>query len=435
MRLLAVGLACGMAVSGQAQLPPGAQDTTQTAPLDAQAAGRAAAEDALEKGNFAGAVKLLAGLVEQSPKDARLRYDLGYAQDSLDQTTNAEASYRAAIGLDAGLVEAHLGLGLLLARTGQGEAVRNELGLAAEAAGGDARLRARAYRAMARLDLKARPDAARDELLAALRLTPETADDTLMAAELAEDSDDGAAAEKEYRRVLAGTPNDPTATAGLAHLVAKDRPGEAEAMLSGALSVHPGDAALSAQMASVYAAEGKYGQAVPLAEALHAANPADANLTRLLAHLYAESGEPGKAEPLYAALLSKTMDATLLDDRADALIKLRRYAEAQALLERAVADPTAFPTREGFAMAASHLAFAASNNQDPRTVLRALDLRATVLPRSPSSMFLTATAYDKLHEYRRAADSYREFLAAASGKFPDEEFEARHRLIAIEKRR
>ena len=82
-------------------------------------------------------------------------------------------------------------------------------------------------------------------------------------------------------------------------------------------------------------------------------------------------------------------------------------------------------------MAASHLAFAASNNNDPQMVLHALTLRATVLPQSPSSLFLAATAHDKLHEIKQAADLYNQFLAAANGKFPDEEFEARHRLVAL----
>lgn len=419
------------------QMPPGGRDAAQVA-VDPQASGRAAANEALAKGDYAGALTLLLALVAENPKDARLLYDLGYTQDALEQGGAAESSYRGAIALDAGLVEAHLGLGLMLARAGKAAEARGELTVAAGAEGAAPALRAQAYRAMARLELMARPrntEAAREDLLAALKLSPETPDDTLMAAELAEAAKDSAGAEKAYRRVLAATPGDPAATAGLAQVLGHEGATEAEELLRGALAAHPGDGALTAQLASLYGTQGKYAEAAALMEAMHAATPGDGNVTRMLAHIYAESGKPEKAEPLYAGLLATAPEAALLDDRADALIKLRRYAEAEALLERAVADRAGFATAEGFGLAAAHLAFAAANNNDPQTTLRALQLRATVLPQTPSSLFLAATAHDKLHDFKQAADLYKEFLAAASGKFPDEEFEARHRVVAIEKRR
>jgi hypothetical protein len=55
-----------------------------------------------------------------------------------------------------------------------------------------------------------------------------------------------------------------------------------------------------------------------------------------------------------------------------------------------------------------------------------------VQPQSPSSLFLAATAHDKLHQVRQATDLYKQFLSVANGKFPDEEWEARHRLITLE---
>jgi tetratricopeptide (TPR) repeat protein len=137
--------------------------------------------------------------------------------------------------------------------------------------------------------------------------------------------------------------------------------------------------------------------------------------------------------PLYTTLAaSSPQDPTLLDDSADTLIHLKRYAEAEALLQRAVAKPDAFLSKEDLGNAASHLAFAASANNDPKATLQALTLRATVLPNSPSALFLEATAHDKLHQTKQATDLYKQFLSVANGKFPDEEWEARHRLIALE---
>ena len=54
------------------------------------------------------------------------------------------------------------------------------------------------------------------------------------------------------------------------------------------------------------------------------------------------------------------------------------------------------------------------------------------LANSPSSLFLAATAHDKLHHTKQATDLYKQFLSVANGQFPDEEWEARHRLITLE---
>jgi hypothetical protein len=53
----------------------------------------------------------------------------------------------------------------------------------------------------------------------------------------------------------------------------------------------------------------------------------------------------------------------------------------------------------------------------------------------PIGYFLRATAYDHLREYKPAAENYHRFLATATGQFPDQEWQARHRLIAIEPRK
>jgi hypothetical protein len=43
-----------------------------------------------------------------------------------------------------------------------------------------------------------------------------------------------------------------------------------------------------------------------------------------------------------------------------------------------------------------------------------------------------ASAYDHLRDYKKAAENYHQFLKVANGKYPDQEWQATHRLIAIE---
>ncbi len=415
----------------QAQLPAGTTDTTtqtQQDPLLTQAT------EALDKHDYSTALKLLTALAEKHPTDAHLLYNLASTQDALDQTSPAEATYRRAIAADPNFLEPHLALGLLLARSGKPAEARTELATATIIPNGDPTLRARAYRALARLDQQSNPAGASDELLAALKLSPETPDDILLTGELAESVNDPDSAEAAYHRLLSTEPNNPDATAALVHLlIQQKKPDQAEAILTAALAKNPNDPTLNAQLASLYESQNKSDQALPIVEKLHTDHPDDANLVRLLARLYSRSGQYGKAEALYAKLTTiYPHDPTLLDDRADALIHLRNNAEAEAILKRALADPKAFPTNDDLGIAASHLAFAASANNDPATTLQALEIRATVLPQSPSSLFLAATAHDKLHQVKQAADLYKQFLSVANGQFPDEEWEARHRLITLE---
>ena len=229
-------------------------------------------------------------------------------------------------------------------------------------------------------------------------------------------------------------PQSTPATAALIHiLIRQNKLDQAETLLTGALQKNPDDPTLNAQLAALYDSQNKTGQALPIVEKLRAAHPQDPNLTRLLARLYSRNGQFDRADPLYAALITASpQDPTLLDERADTLIHLSRFAEAETLLKRALAHPEAFPSKEDLGSAASHLAFAASENNDPAITLQALEIRDTVLPQSPSSLFLSATAHDKLHQVKEAKDLYRQFLTVAAGKFPDEEWEARHRLITLE---
>lgn len=430
---LCLALAITPALAAYAQLPAGTRDASserQQDPLLTQAAA------ALSKQDYATAEKLLSTLAEKNPSDAQVFYNLGLTQDAMDKTAEAEASYRRSISVSPNLLEPHLALGLLLARTGKTADAHTELSAAAAIPNGDAALRARAYRAMARIDQPANPSGASEELLAALKLSPETPDDTLLTGELALANNDPAAAEAAFRRLLAADPENTQATAALAHLLIKqNKAAAAEPLLSAALAKHPDDPTLNAQLAELYESDNdpaKAAKAVPLVERLHAASPQDPAVARLLARLYSRNGQYDKALPLLTALAAASPnDPTLLDDQADALIRLHRSADAQPILERAVADFKAFPTPQAYGIAASHLAFAASNNNDPATVLRAISLRDRVLAQTPSSLFLAATAHDKLHQVKEASDLYKQFLAVAKGQFPDEEWEAKHRLSAL----
>ncbi len=199
-------------------------------------------------------------------------------------------------------------------------------------------------------------------------------------------------------------------------------------MLRAALEQSPDDATLNAQLAAVLAAENK-GEAIPLLEKLHEAHPEDAAVSRMLAEVMAESGDAVGSDKIYVALLTaKPDDPALLVAHGQNLVRELKSAEAFQAFDKATRlDPD---NADGW----SGLAFAASKTNQPAITLHALTMRSKSLPENPSTYFLWATAYDTLHDKAAAATYYHHFLEAAAGKFPNQEWQARQRLIVLEKK-
>ena len=228
---------------------------------------------------------------------------------------------------------------------------------------------------------------------------------------------------------LAKDPKSAVANAGLAHtLIARKQFAEAETFLRAALEQLPGDAALTAQLATVLAAQDK-AEALPLLQKLHEDHPSNLAITRMLAEVLAEAGDAAGSDALYAGLLKTSPnDPALLVAHGQNLIRQIKYPEAFAVFDKATQlDPA---NADGW----SGLAFAASRTSQPSITLHALTMRSKYLPEVPSTYFLWATAYDTLHDKGAAASYYHRFLDSSAGKFPDQEWQARQRLLLLEKK-
>jgi tetratricopeptide (TPR) repeat protein len=427
-------LASSQAPSQTKRVPPAssALDAQQEIPRQV-----AEAEAAIVKSDWKTAETLLDSWLSSHPTDARALFDAGYVADAQNRLDDAVSLYRRATQANPRSFEAHLSLGLLLARQGDLAEARIELVNATTLDPGEAgpALKARAWRALAQIDKPGpgNPDGdasqASDDLLQALKLSPETPDDTLLAASLAESSGQLDAAEEAYRRLLGKDPSSAQANAGLAHLLIKQRKyPEAETLLRAALAQVPNDPALTAQLASVLAAQDK-AEALPLLQKLHSERPGDAEITRMLADMLAQTGDPAGSDKLYASLLaSQPNDVDLLLTHGQNLVRQLRYTDAFAVFDRAAR----LAPDSGDAW--SGLAFAASKTGQPAVALHALTMRSKYLPEVPSTYFLWATSYDTMHDKTQAIAYYHHFLDSAAGKFPDQEWQAKQRLALLEKK-
>jgi len=395
------------------------------------------AEAAIASSDWKTAAARLDAYLQTHATDARALFDAGYVADHQDQLDRAAAFYRRAVEANPNSFESHLGLGLLLARQGKRDEAHSELIAATTLNPGESgpELKARAWRALARLD-KPGPDGegnanvASNELLEALKISRETADDTLLAADLAEDSGKHDAAETAYRRVLAGDPKSVAANSGLAHvLIERKQYPEAEKLVRAALQLEPENPVLSAQLATVLAAQNN-ADALPLLQKLHAAHPENLAITGMLADVLAEAGDAAGSDKLYTMLLGKNPDdISLLVSHGQNLVRQQQYTQALAVFDKATKLDSAN------ADAWTGIAFSASKLHQPSLAIHALTMRSKFLPDVSATYFLWATSYDTLNDKVAAITYYHHFLESSGGKFPDQEWQAKQRLLVLEKKR
>ncbi len=408
-------------------LPPGT--TTPSASGESPAASLGAIENYIASGNCATAENHLHSFLAAHPKNDRAYFDLGYCEDAEGHTDAAAADFRKALAINPGQFESHLALGLLLARKGSAEA-QTQLEAATHSTPNppNPAATAQAYRALARLLVQSNPTQASGDLAQALKLTPETTSDTLLAAQIAENAGDNDIAQQEYQKVLAKNPENPQAIAGITQLyILQKQYSKAEPLVRSALDRDPDNPALNAQLAAILAAQGKLPEAITSLKRLHQIHPHNPSVGAMLADAYLQSGQLNKAAGLYPKVIAADpRNSELLDSYGQVLIRQQKYAQAVTQFQNAARlNPSDIDAWSG-------IAFASSQLHQYQQELDALAHRARLTPDTPATLFLWATAYDHLHRSKLAVEYYHRFLAAApAGKFSTQVRQARHRLQAL----
>jgi tetratricopeptide (TPR) repeat protein len=392
------------------------------------------AEAAIEKKEYAAAEPLLKEVVAKSPDNYTAWFDLGFVYNATGRTAESIDAYRKSVAAKPDIFESNLNLGLMLASSGRyPEAAKflraaTQLKPSAQPDEGLARAWLSLGHVLAKTDAAEAVTACRE----AAKLRPKDPEPRLSAGQALEQLNDFAAAEKEYRDAQALDPSSPEPLAALSNLYMKaKRFPEAEAALRKYIGLGPFDGAAHVQLGRVLAAEGKNEEALKEFEwgmqGINLGSPTGNWDGRELAALYETNKKYDQAAAQYKLLLQQNPDDPELHRAlGSALLHGGQFAEAQAELQQAV------KLKPDFGEAWGELALAASDNKNYPLTIQALEARAKYLPEVPGTIFLRATAYDHLRDYKQAAALYHQFLAVSNGRYPDQEWQARHRLIAIE---
>lgn len=387
------------------------------------------AEASIEKKDYAAAEPLLQKVVSANPNNYQAWFDLGFVYHAMEKTDDSIAAYRKSVAAKADVFESNLNLGLSLATTRQPDAevyLRAATKLKPTAHVDEGKFRA--WLSLAHVIEASKPDEAIEAYHQAALLQPKDIEPHLSAGPLLEKQNRFADAEQEYKQVLILDPKSSDAMTGLVNLYMRgQRFPEAAKFLRELLALHPDDASAHMQLGRMLAAAGKNDDAIAELQSGLKLAPGDAGLQRDLADLYATTGKYDQAQVMYRFLLAANPDdADLHEGLGKAFIKQHKFPEAEKEFLAAV------KLKSDFGAAYGDLAVAAEENKDYELAIRAADARAKFLPEIPMSFFLRASAYDHLRDYKNAAANYHRFLEMAGGKFPDQEWQARHRLIAIE---
>jgi len=387
------------------------------------------AESAIEKHDYASAEPLLKKVVAADPRNFQAWFDLAFVYNGLGNTQESIAAYRKSVAAKPDIFESNLNLGLMLAKTGQPDAeqfLRAATTLKPTANVDEGR--ARAWLSLAHVLENNKPDEAIEAYKQAAALEPKDPEPHLSAGLLLEKENRFADAEQEYKQALAIDPTSSDALTGMANIDMRgQRFADADPILRRIIAMHPENVSARMQLGRILVVLGKNDDAIAELQAALKLDPGNSNLQLDLADLYVGTKKFDQAEAQYRSLLAANPnDAALHHGLGVVFLRQRKYPEAQQELL------TAVKLKPDFGAAYGDLATAADENKNYELAIKAADARAKFLPEIPVSYFLRASAYDHLRDYKMAAQNYHRFLELANGQYPDQEWQARHRLIAIE---
>jgi len=341
----------------------------------------------LDAGRYAQAIEVLKGLAEKKPDDYGVQFNLALANTLAGNDQDAIAGFRKVLALKEDLYEARLNLGQLLVKTGQFTEAAPMLEFCLEKKPADAKAAYLLGRAWAGQSNWKKAAAALEK---ACELDPK---DTAIPMELAVIYEKAQMPEKAAA-VYARYPDDAAAQErrGLILLQAGDFPGAIESLEAArAKGATPG---VLYALATAYLRNKQPEKSIAVAEKLVEAEPGSLEMRMFFGRLLRDQKRYEEAgKQFLAAVKIKPDSGEAWNELTGMLMLLKQFEPALAALERA----------------------------------RVLN------GETPAYYYFRATMLDALHQLKPALESYRKFLAVSEGKFPDEEFKARHRAKALEK--
>lgn len=376
---------------------------------------------ALDANQPSAAEPLFRKALEAHPSDLQANFNLALVLGMENKDPEAVVAWRKTLELKPGLYEADLNLGILLIRDHQpGDA----LPLLKDAT-------------------DAKPPEFRPHYYYGQALF---------------DTGQFAEAETQFRAAIAANPKSAAANLGLARsLLKQEKFADADAGFRAAAAIDPSFHNALLELAAEYDRTGHGAEAIAILREF----PSNPTASKRMAELLVSSGNAKAAIPALEATVAQTPTTknqmALIDAYRDAGMRDKMLAQLKIASE---SDPQNFDLhmsygrnlrdQRQFRAAAGQFQAAATLKADSVEALNelagvlilaeeydaglaALDRVHALGKEIPGDFYLRAITLDKLRRNKPALEAYKQFLAVAGGKYPDDEFRARQRVLLLQR--
>jgi len=382
------------------------------------------AVQSIDKMDFAAALDPLQKYIAERPNDAYAHFQLGYAYAGLKRSQDALSEFSRAVALDPKMEPAYLNLGLVEMQSdpaAAAEAFRH----ASELKPGESRPR---FLEGFSLEHAGKLPEAIERYRAALALSPNDYEIHFALGRALLRTNDAAGAEKQFRMAIAVRGDVAAARLGLANaLLEQKKYQDASGALADYLKLNPTDRAAHFDRASTLLNLNQLDDALAELDLAQAGSAPTMQTLKMRGDIYTRQKEWSKAaEVLTQAIRQSPQDEDLARWLGHVELELRNYPAAINILGQV---NHRFPKD---ADTLSDLANALFLNENYSAALAAMDRLDALEPPKPGSWFIRAICYDKLLRRAEAMDAYQKFLDQDNGQHDTQDFQARHRIIALQ---
>ena len=384
------------------------------------------AQTAIDKQDYAGAVRNYQDYLAKKPDDAIVHYDLGYVYSALNRPADAKSEYEHAIALDPKMAAAYLNLGLTTLDSDPAGAVAS-LEKAAELSPRDARTK---WILGSALEKTGKPSAAIEQYQAARKLDDADFNIRLSLGHAFLSVGRTSDAEAEYRAALTLHATDrelAEAHHGLADaLLAEKKIPEAASELTLYLQSQPNDAKARLEHATLLFNAEKYDDALAELDRAAKTTPEDLGTLKLRSDIYWKQKRYADAVAVLqkAAVLAPN-DADNSARLGEAYLRNKDYPNAMHWLTAAYnMNPQANDVL-------AYLVDAEYGGKNYAEALAALDALSKREELPLSSWYVRAVCYDNLRQQGQALDAYQKFLQLNTDQNSDMYFVSAERVRVL----
>jgi tetratricopeptide (TPR) repeat protein len=375
---------------------------------------------ALDRADYQQAEQIFLRLVAADPKDYASFFNLGLAEAALKKDSEAIDNFRRAIDLKPGLYEAQVNLGMLYLRNSR---PADALPLFQSAVQAKPDITKNRYYLAESLRSTAKCPEALDEYGEVLRREPQNARAELGIGECLLSQKKLDEAKPHFEKA---TSLDSALKSYLLEFAAALVEAHRELEAIPFLQQFPNDPGAREKLGQIYLAAHQPDKAAAEFDAAVRLSPTPANRLAL-ATAYLQNHQEDRAQPL--------LKEALAADSNDVELRLtigRVYRDQNNYNQAADYFFSATKLKPDSAEAWSELAGVLTISQQYPSALAALDRLRQLNAEKPGHFFLRAIILDKMHQLKPALASYQRFLELSNGQNPDQEFQARGRIKALE---